>query len=227
MSKNEKWSIVFSMIGVVVLLTCSSATAMDFELFGKQGHIFGYISQKAQYGLHDDFNAYEGLNEALNTIFVEGDIGLTDSLRLYGAGKLTSDLIYQIHQNDDQWKRKQFDQSRDKLNIDDEYWQILNELHATWVHDRLMIRAGKQIVSWGQVLGLSSLAQFNPTDLRRFAGVDLEVLQIPIWLLRTDYSMPVKPGFLTDLTLQFVFNPNADFIPNQNPSTGNDASGIW
>ncbi|MBT8342455.1 MAG: hypothetical protein HKP58_14485 [Desulfatitalea sp.] len=227
MSNNRILAGTSVMIGMFVLLTCSTATAKYVKLFGKECNVLGYASQKVQYGFHDDFNSYEGFNEALNTLFLEGDIGLTDSLRLYGSGKLTSDLIYQVIQDEDQWTRKQFDQSRDKLNIDDEYWQILNELHATWVVDRLMIRAGKQIVSWGQVLGASALSQFNPFDLRRFQGVDLEVAQIPIWLLRTDYSMPVKPGFLTDLTLQFVFNPNADFIPSQSFATGNDVAGIW
>ena len=211
-------------------LACSSAMAEEFSLFGRTGDIYGYVSQEASYGLHNDFNTEHGWNAALNTTFVEGDYNLADNLKLYAAGKLTSDLIYQTNAHRSDWVDKQFDESKRYLNVDDKDWQILDELHATYKTDSFQLRVGKQIVSWGEILGPSLLSQFNPADERRgFTSVELETATIPTWLIRADYFVPCKPTWLTDLALQFIFDPHAEQIPTQGGQlfSGNNLAGIW
>ena len=130
--------------------------------------------------------------------------------------------------NRDSWHEKLFSESKDRLNVDSEYWQIIKEAHLTYTPGEFIFRIGKQIVAWGETDGIRLIDQINPLDQRRgFADVEFETTIIPIWLLKADYSPPVFLKQLNDLELEFVFNPNVDFIPNQYIRTGNDEGGIW
>jgi hypothetical protein len=89
-----------------------------------------------------------------------------------------------------------------------------------------MVRAGKQIVVWGETDGFRLMDQINPLDQRRgFADVEFESTIIPIWLMRLNYSPKLNSDWLLDLGFEFTFNPNAEFIPNQDILPGNDMEG--
>ena len=219
-----------SMLVSVVLLThtvtCFSAMAAEFALAGHEARVLGYISQAVNYGLHDEYDTHEGVNQALTTIFAEGD-WTTDLFRVYASGKLNVDWAYQINDGDGAWEDKLFDQS-DDLNVDDEYWQLLQEAHVNFSPGNFRFRVGKQIVAWGQTDFIRVLDQINPLDQRRgFSDVEFETSVIPIWLLNSEYIQNSGFGPFQSMRLQFVFNPNADFIPDQTIATGNDAGGIW
>ena len=118
--------------------------------------------------------------------------------------------------NDNSWNDKLFSKSKHNLNVDDKYWQLLKEAHLTWTPGDFMFRVGKQIVSWGELLAFRIMDQINPLDQRRgFSDVEFETTIIPIWLFRADYYPKIKLSWLQDLGFEFVYNPNADFIPNQ------------
>jgi len=138
------------------------------------------------------------------------------------------DWIYQIKHNDSSWNDKLFSKSKDNLNVDDKYWQLLKEARLTWTPGDFMFRGGKQIVSWGELLAFRIMDQINPLDGRRgFLDIEFETTIIPIWLLRADYYPKIKLSWLQDLGFEFVYNPNADFIPNQDLGSGNADFGIW
>lgn len=207
---NWKRCLIFVLLaGLTTHLTFSSAIAEDFTFLGRPGNIFGYITQEGSYGLIGGFDTQHGLNAALMNVFVEGDYQPTDTVKFYGSGMLTVDWIYQLLHNNSQWDKKEFDQSKSLLNIDDQYWQLLKEVHLTWTpNPYFMFRVGKQIVSWGELLGGPIVNQINPTDGRRgFTSVELETSYIPIWLVRAEYYSTVKPSWLTDLAFQFIWNP--------------------
>ena len=204
--------------------------AKEFIVFERPLNLLGYMTQgtsfsligKSKYDLEQDFNS------ALMNLFLEGDYKISDTLRFYGSSMLTVDWIYQIKHPDSSWNNKLFNKSRDRLNVDDKYWQLLKEAHLTWTPGDFVFRIGKQIVSWGETDGIRLIDQINPLDQRRgFADVEFETTIIPIWLLKANYSPPVFLNWLKDLGFEFVFNPNADFIPNQSIRTGNDEGGIW
>jgi len=70
--------------------------------------------------------------------------------------------------------------------------------------------------------------QINPLDQRRgFSDVEFESTIIPIWLFRVNYSPKIQSAWLLDLGFEFTFNPNAEFIPNQDILPGNDMGGVW
>ena len=176
----------------------------------------------------DYYDIEKGLNSALTNLFVEGDYAPLDNLRFYASSMLTVDWIYQLKHKDSSWDEKLFAKSKNDLNVDDKYWQILKEAHFTWTPKNLLFRVGKQIVAWGETDGFRLMDQINPLDQRRgFADVEFETSIIPIWLVRAEYYLPKKPAWLQDLGFEFVYNPNADFITNQGIKSGNDEGGIW
>ena len=77
---------------------------------------------------------------------------------------------------------------------------------------------------------LRVMDQINPVDSRRgFADVEFEETVIPINMLRAEYwpDLSGSDMFFDQLGFQLVVVPNGNFIPDQGPSLGNDAGGIW
>ena len=226
--KKNCFILVLSFLASLIMMA-GPVTAKQFDVGGNELNLFGYISQNVMFGASGDHHdTQDGIQQAITNLFIEGNYKPSYDVTLYGAGMFTADLAYQILDSDDDWNAKGFDQSKDALNVDDEYWQMLKELHVTYTPGNFFFRIGKQIVSWGEMDFLRVTDQINPVDERRgFGDVEFESTIIPIWLVRSEYWAQVDSSWLTDLGFQFIFNPNADFIPDQGMTTGNDAGGIW
>lgn len=229
MGKEKLFLWVF-LVAVTMVLTGSSAMAEEFTVFDRPLTLHGYITQGVGFSPYDlnKYDTEKGLQSALMNLFIEGDYSITNNLKFYGSGMLTVDWAYQLNANKDEWHDKLFSKSKGVLNVDNKYWQLLKEAHVTWNPENFFFRVGKQIVAWGETDGFRLADQINPLDQRRgFADVEFETSIIPIWLIRAEYYLPKKPSWLQDLGFQFIFNPDADFIPNQSPRLGNDEGGIW
>ncbi len=214
-------------LGLFVFANTGFAKVLD--LGGNQMNLFGYISQGASYSLAGDKpDNEEGLNSAIFTAFIEADYYPTDDLKLFGSAKFTSDWIYALKDSDTSWIDKEFDRSSDNQEFDDEYWQMINELHATWSTGNAVIRVGKQVVAWGEMDGNRIMDQINPLDQRRgFADVEFESSIIPIWLAKAEYYPEIDSENILDFGIEMIFNPNADFIPTQQTQFGNEEGSIW
>jgi len=228
---KTKLSILVLMAMAAIFLTSHPAIARQFTVGGRPLNVFGYVTQGVAYSMNshanEDYDTEAGFQSALSNLFLEADYSFTDDLQWYGSGMLTTNWIYNLKENDRSWKEKLFADSRE-LRVDDKSWQLLKEMHVTWTPGNFLFRVGKQIVAWGETDGLRLMDQINPLDQRRgFADVEFETSIIPIWLLRAEYFPEINSSWLEDLGFQFIFNPNADFIPNQLPATGNDVGGIW
>jgi len=213
----------------MVLLSGQPAAAETFKVLGKNLDLFGYLSQAVNYSVRGDhYDTEEGFNSLVFNAFAESRYTLSDNLTMFTSGQITYDWIYQAKTDDNSWNYKLFRKSKNKLYVDDHYWQLLKEAHVTWTPEHFFFRAGKQIVAWGEMLGFRLLDQINPWDQRRgFADVEFDSTIIPIWLLRSEFYFPCLPSFIQDLGVEFTLNPNADFIPDQLIRTGNDKGGIW
>lgn len=227
--KKRLCSTLVSGVVVALVLAAPSHSRETFTLWGKPLGLQGFISQSLQYSLEGDvWDTEEDFNAAILNLFVEGDYTMSPDWRLYGAFMLTGDWIYQVKSGEDAWERKIFSESKSDLNVDDEWWQIVKEFHITWDPGNFFIRVGKQRVGWGEMEVFAVNDLFNPLDQRRgLSEIELETLFIPIPLIRTDYSFGSSAGKISDVTLQFIFNANPDFIGNQGTFYGNDAAGIW
>jgi len=228
--KKRRFLILFLMAGLTIALTGSPAIAEQFSVFGKPLNLLGYATQGGSFSLldKDKYDTEKGLNSALMNLFVEADYTPIDNLKFYTSSMLTVDWIYQLKHNDSSWNDKFLSHSKHNLNVDDKYWQLLKEANVTWTPENFMFKVGKQIVSWGEMLAFRVMDQINPLDQRRgFADVEFETTIIPIWLIRAEYFPKIKLNWLRDLGFEFVYNPNADFIPDQGIKAGNDEGGIW
>ncbi len=212
-----------------VLAWAQPTRARQFTLLGNPLNVFAYVSQSAQISLKgDEYSVEEGLQQALLTVFAEADYRPKTDLTFYISGIMTMDLIYDIKHDDRTWNEKLFSNSRSRMYLDDRDWQFLKEAHVTWTPSSFLFRVGKQIVSWGEMDFFRIMDQINPTDDRRgFSDVEFETTIIPIWLVRAEWWPELNIGWLDETGFQFVFNPNAEFIPNQRLNTGNDYGGIW
>lgn len=226
--KKKSFLILFLTMVLTIGLGSFPAVAEQFLVLGKPLNLFGYVTQGGSFGLKNSYDTEYGLNSALMNLFVEGGYSPSATLKFYASGMLTVDWAYQLNSQRDSWDDKLFSKSKHNLNVDGKYWQVLKEAHVTWSPENLMLRIGKQIVAWGETDGFRLMDQINPLDQRRgFADVEFETTIIPTWLVRADYSVPVKPAWLKELGFEFVWNPNADFIPNQTILAGNADAGIW
>jgi hypothetical protein len=215
-------------LALVLLFANPSYARKTFTLGGKPLSLQGYFSQSYQYGLEDDvWDTEDGLNAVISNLFVEGDYKLSSDWRLYGAVGVTGDLIYQINDGGD-WDRKGFGASENSLNVNDEWWQVLREFHLTWDPGKFFLRLGKQRVGWGEMEVFAVNDLFNPLDSTRgLSETELDTLFVPIPLIRGEYTFDDSGGKFSNVNLQFIFNPNVDFISNQGTFYGNDAAGIW
>ena len=228
--KPSRFLVPILAAGTITLLLATSCMAEEVAVLGRPLNLLGYVTQGGAFTLSDknNYDTEKGLQSALMNLFVEGDYKISSKLKSYASSMLTVDWAYQLNDNRESWHEKLFSKSKDRLNVDNEYWQVLKEAHLTWTPGNFMFRVGKQIVSWGEMDGIRLMDQINPLDQRRgFADVEFETTIIPIWLIRADYSLPVHSRGLQDLGFEFVFNPNADFIPDQLIQTGNDEGGVW
>ena len=226
--KKKRFLILLLVVAMTVILMIHHAMAEQFTAFGRPLNLFGYATQGGSFGLKNTYDTENGLNSALMNLFVEGDYTPLNNLKFYAAGMLTVDWAYQLNANRDSWNDRLFPKSRGHLNVDDKYWQLLKEAHVTWTPGDFMFRIGKQIVAWGETDGFRLMDQINPLDQRRgYGDVEFETSLIPVWLLRAEYNLPIKPSWIQNLNLEFVYNPNADFIPNQGMMAGNADGGIW
>lgn len=216
-------------VAVSLALGISPVLARELLLFDRPLTLLGYITQGAGFSLNGEhYDTEQGLQTALTNLFVETDYKMTDQLKFYTSGRLSVDWAYQLNSGRDSWEDKLFNKSKGHLNVDSNYWQILNEAHFTWTPGNFFFRVGKQIVSWGEMDGFRLMDQINPLDTRRgFADVEFENTIIPIWLLRAEYYPRITTKWLQDLAVEFVLNFNADHIYNQDIRLGNDDGGIW
>lgn len=203
--------------------------AMDVNIAGKPLKISGFYNQGVGYGVEDDtYDHMEGFQSFKYDLLLEAEYNLTRDIKLFVSGMLSGDWAYDILNGDSDWKDKGFADSRDALSHDTVLRDLLQEAHITWDTGNFQFRVGKQIVVWGETDGIRLMDQINPLDQRRgITDVEFESTIMPIWLAKAEYFFEIDSSWLQDLGLEFVFNPNADFVPERLMYPGNENLGIW
>jgi hypothetical protein len=230
---ERKKILISLLVGVIAVgVWVHPVAATELLIFDRPLNILGYVTQEVGFGLNDKdyYDTEKGLQTVLSNLFVEGDYKISNQLKFYASTRITADWIYQIKANDSSWHEKQFDKSANELNFDHEYWKILREAHVTYSPEKFFIRVGKQIITWGDMLGIRLIDQINPLDSRRALGlndIEFDYTPIPIWLIRSEYHPGISTKWLQDLGFEFVFNPHADKINDQGTPLGNTDAGIW
>lgn len=217
------------LILVFVGLDISPASAEQFLVGGHPMDLYGYITQSAGFSLTGShYDSPPGLQTALMNVFIEGDYKPCSDVMLYMSTMFSGDWAYDLLSGKSSWNSRLFDQSRGRMFIDDQYWQVLKSAWVNWSPGNWNIRLGKQIVVWGQTDGFRLMDQINPLDQRRgFQDVEFENTIIPVWLAKIEYYVPNTPNWISNVGLQFVWDPNITWIANQDILPGNNVGGIW
>ncbi|MBT8342729.1 MAG: hypothetical protein HKP58_04540 [Desulfatitalea sp.] len=224
-----KWipckALMFS--GILFFLMVSPGMAFYVDIFGKPLQVMGYINQGVQVGTAGDhYDTLDGVQAVLTQALLECYYEPSHNLRMFASFNLDMDWMYKIR-GDGTLKAKLLDKAEDKLFILDESHTLLKEFHFTYDVDNLVFRVGKQIVSWGETDGVRIMDQINPLDGRRgLSDVQFETTIIPIWLVKAEYFVPNPPSWMQSFGIEFVFNPNAEFIPSYSGSPANQIAGI-
>ncbi|MBI5605567.1 MAG: hypothetical protein HY879_19730, partial [Deltaproteobacteria bacterium] len=172
---RKRFIIYFWMVMAATALWICPAGATEYMVFDKPLTLLGYVTQGAAFGLNDEYDTKKGLQSALMNLFLEGQYRINPQFNLYASGRFSADWAYPINNGQRDWNNRLFDQSSNRMYIDNNYWQILNEAHVTWTPGNFFFRVGKQIVSWGEMDGFRIMDQINPLDSRRgFADVEFE-----------------------------------------------------
>jgi hypothetical protein len=226
--RRFRW--IGSTVALALLGSLSPSGAAEFNLGGKPASLMGYVDQgvSANISREKSFDNKNGMNSAVFMSLLEGEYKPAPNLKIFITGKLTADLAYPILSGNDEWKGKEFDQSRDALFVDTGWDKMLNEAYITYSPGNFFLRVGKQIVGWGETDGFRLMDQINPVDQRRGLGdVEFENTIIPIWLVRANYYVQPQSSWLQDIGLETVFNPNARFQADRPIDLGNNVSGVW
>lgn len=229
---TNKRCIFCSIVIVGLMVLCWSQKGMattSVNVGGKPATLMGYVNQSASFGIAGDhYDTKEGFQQAIFQLLVEGQLTLSPQLRFFGSVGLNADWAYLINENSNEWDEKEFDKSKHEMFIFDDGRDILHELHATWTPDNFFVRAGKQIVVWGETDGFRLMDQINPLDQRRgLSDVEFETTVLPIWLLRLEYYLVPKVSWVQDMGLEFDFNPNIEFRGDEFIRPGTEEFGIW
>jgi hypothetical protein len=106
--------------------------------------------------------------------------------------------------------------------------QVAFELWEAWVQyesDEMFVRAGRQVVVWGDVAPSRVLDTVNPLDLswhllNELSGREaFDHLRIPLWTLRASYSPRVLQPLIPGATFEGFIIPG-DFVSTQTPAPG-------
>ena len=223
-------------VGVILItlwIIASSVYAAQYSLGDDRDvNILGSLSNQVQWGrAGDHYDTQPGFQQWLTSFQLMMDFNLGQDTSAYLSGIGTIDWAYDINGSDDDWKDKGFDDSRDNLYFDDEWWQLLSEAHVTYAPGQFMFRVGKQLVKWGEMEGSTVLDQINPTDDRRgFGDVEFETYNIAIPMIRAEYWPDIYTDLFSAPNLQFLFIPNTPFIhstPEYGMHFSNREGGIY
>lgn len=110
------------------------------------------------------------------------------------------------------------------MKVSEDDWRAeVWELYTDVTINRLWIRAGRQQIAWGEMIGARILDIINPLDYSWnfiFEPEEFELIRIPTWMVRGSYSVSV-PWFtwLSDVSVEGFINPG-DVLPNQQADVG-------
>ncbi|MBW2367622.1 MAG: hypothetical protein JRH15_07035 [Deltaproteobacteria bacterium] len=228
--KGKRLGFSIALMMVLVFSLTPAMAEIKIDVGENPIELTGSIKQAISYSLEDEdvYDTQSGLQQATFQFILEADYRPTSDLRFFVSGMLDVDWAYELLSDDGEWNRKGFDNGRDELFVLDDQEDMLQEFHVTFTPGNWNIRLGKQIVSWGEMDGLRITDQINPLDSRRgFTDVQFESIILPIWLAKVEYFVPVESGWLYDLGLEFIFNPDVEFRGDEGLGVGNEVGGIW
>ncbi|MFQ5849798.1 MAG: DUF1302 family protein [Candidatus Binatia bacterium] len=143
------------------------------------------------------------------TIQPELSIDFAESLKLFVSWRFVKEPRYNKEAKDRRRNAPSRPPLKNTFYDEDSFkpWEMVWDIIPT---DRLSLRVGKQLISWGETTGLRILDVINPQD-GTFAPLgpnlfSLDETRIPMWGLRVFYT--VRP--VSNTILEFIVMPGFD-----------------
>lgn len=156
------------------------------------------VGRRDNHDTNFDFSRFSALIEALYTVQEDQQ----SALRIFSSFKGWFEAASSY---DDRMRRNMYTEHRRMYQAPQDLEDVIAEMYVDYTNGPWQVRAGKQIVIWGQ-LDISRVADVvNPLDLSfGVPGVDTwEEVKRGLWLIRTFYQSQL-PG---NLMFEFVLNP--------------------
>jgi len=218
-----------TLIVLALLLAVPSTSRAEIALMDGKLILSGFVKNTSYYRLngydrefsdggspgdnhdtHLDFSNFSTLLEILYTVKEDQQ----SAFRVFSSFR----AWYQATQNyDDNNRRSLYNEDRHNYTHPQKIEDVIAEMYLDYSNGPWQVRAGKQIVIWGQ-LDMNRVADVvNPLDLRwGVPGVDTwEEVKRGLWLIRTFYQSQL-PG---NLLFELIFNPG-DFKALRLPYEG-------
>lgn len=212
-------------------LLIGDASAYEFKVAGNPLYVMGFIQQSVNYSIGCDEN---NTKEDFNSFLMQGLVEmvykpLSGKWEFFTSAKLNVDWAYEVFDSDREWQEKGLDESKDRLEILDDFDDVLSECHLTWrpTHE-LSFRVGKQIIIWGETIGFRLMDQINPLDQRRgLSDVQFENTILPLWMIKANWGRFIDSTVMSEVMVEAFYNPNLKFRGNEGIGPGTDHMGAW
>lgn len=209
--KLAGWAMV-AMAGVLGIIFSPGVQAMEVDFHGYiESNLILRDTNGFQYGF-DNLYAVQQRNTLKFDVdayprWQFGDFSL-DKAHLTYRGAV--DTIFNIR--DEEYKNirtnrgpSRFDLSRDDIRYENDLREAFVDLVYQGSGGSGFFRPGRQMVSWGEVSGVTILDVINPPDNSfQMFFLNPDDLKIPLWMGRLNYSIPPQPGFNMNFDLLFI-----------------------
>lgn len=205
------WSAIIGAVAAMLLYCGTELAAADYTIGGREFSLEGYFRQEFAFGVAETSEHktnQPGLHSAYQTWYLDSNLVVSDQLEVRTIVRLNGDMIYNLRGDHGHFGRY-FEHSRDNLQWDNDFNQILRECYLTWSSPKFLVRVGKQQIGWGEADGLRLMDVINSLDLRRGPFYDTqgyEEVRIPKWMLKTEF-FPGAFGPFSDSGIELVWNP--------------------
>ncbi len=139
----------------------------------KRPEIHGYVRNETAYRFHKP----EGLSKLRNTLYIRASGRPTEGSSYLISGWVRYDGVFDLTDN-----------YPEGVEEDQEFEHELRETYLDLSLGDLDLRAGKQVVVWGEAVGMFFADVVNAKDLREIVLPDFEYIRVPQWGLDAGYT---------------------------------------
>jgi len=197
---------------LMVLSFALPAAAQIYNVGGKEVTADGFFRQEFLFNTNGNskYNTNQtGLNGAYQMWLVDTNLKWNDNLEFRGIFRMWGDLAYYMLKDNNHFQHF-FAGSERQLAWDTNWDQIVRELYFTYSNDKILFRAGRQQIGWGEADGLRVMDLINPLDARRmFQFYDTEgyeEVRIPKLIIKTEFYTGNIWKFY-DTAVELYWNP--------------------
>lgn len=215
-------------VAFACLLLSSKANALEYSFGGLDVTFHGYLEANVvlrdtngfQYGFMDKVEAVQQRNTLKFDLDIyprEAKAGPISLEKIHLTYRGAYDSIFKLRDSEygvieDSRPGGRFNYGKRDIEWENDLREATADITYRGAAGNSFLRLGRQIVSWGEVVGVTILDKINPPDNSfQMFFLNPDDLKIPLWMARYNHSLPPMPGF--NLNFDFVVIP--DIRPQQ------------